>query len=635
MGRCCAVAVAALCFLVAAGAAAAASPEEQLIAKYAPITRLVEQKHVCGAGEPYRPIDVSTLFGQDTVALRGPWNTNDLVKIGPTRKDLGAGLPGYHLDFPGSPLAPGCGYELWERRITRGTKPTIYGHIAKQRTFPNSLALQYWFFYVFNDFNNTHEGDWEMIQLNFDAATPKQALAENPTEVGYSQHESAERAKWGDPKLELLDGTHPVVYVASGSHANFYDPALFLGRSASEGVGCDDTRGPHTEITPAVRTIPMNPVLAREVFPWIAFEGRWGELQPAFFNGPTGPNDKNQWTWPITWSQGWRAHSYAIPAGGALGTSTTDYFCGAVARSSNLLRRLVHHPFRILLILVGLTVLLTWLASRTSWRPTAPLHIARRRSWGQTVAASWRMYARRPLLFLGIGLATIPISIVVTLLQAAILNASTFVGLSKAGEGGADRGWILLVIGTLLTLAGMTLVQAAAARAMVELDAGRPVGVLQAYRLALRNARALLGALAVAVPIVTVFTASLVLIPVALVLATTWALIVPCAELETRPGLAVLRRSGSLVLRCPFKVLTLVVGGAALVLVIGPIVGGLVLLATSASFAFVNLVAGIVYAIFMPVVGIATTYVYFDALVREHEAAATSASGVLPAELPT
>ena len=33
--------------------------------------------------------------------------------------------------------------------------------------------------------------------------------------------------------------------------------------------------------------------------PWIAFEGRWGELQPAFFNGPTGPNLKTQWTHPI------------------------------------------------------------------------------------------------------------------------------------------------------------------------------------------------------------------------------------------------------------------------------------------------------------------------------------------------
>jgi hypothetical protein len=161
------------------------------------------------------------------------------------------------------------------------------------------------------------------------------------------------------------------------------------------------------------------------------------------------------------------------------------------------------------------------------------------------------------------------------------------------------------------------------------------VGVVQAYRLACRGARPLLVALAVAVPVVTLFTASLVLVPIALILATGWALVVPCAELEARPGLAVLRRSASLAFRAPFKVLTLVVGGVALVLVVGPVAGGLLLLATSVSFAFVNLLAGIVYAIFMPVVGITTTYVYYDALVREHEAGTKPANDVLRSELAT
>ena len=116
---------------------------------------------------------------------------------------------------------------------------------------PGKLALQYWFFYVFNDWNNLHEGDWEMIQLNFDASTPAQALTRHPVEVGYSQHEGAERAEWGSDKLELVDGTHPVVYPADGSHANFYGEALYLGSSASEGVGCDDTRGPSLDVLPA------------------------------------------------------------------------------------------------------------------------------------------------------------------------------------------------------------------------------------------------------------------------------------------------------------------------------------------------------------------------------------------------
>jgi hypothetical protein len=60
-------------------------------------------------------MDVDALFGQPTVALRGPWNPIDLVKIGPVAKDLVRRYE-YHLDFPGNPLDPGCGYERWSRQ---------------------------------------------------------------------------------------------------------------------------------------------------------------------------------------------------------------------------------------------------------------------------------------------------------------------------------------------------------------------------------------------------------------------------------------------------------------------------------------------------------------------------------------
>ena len=43
------------------------------------------------------------------------------------------------------------------------------GRLRARRGELGKVALQYWFFYPFNDFNNTHEGDWEMIQLVFDA----------------------------------------------------------------------------------------------------------------------------------------------------------------------------------------------------------------------------------------------------------------------------------------------------------------------------------------------------------------------------------------------------------------------------------------------------------------------------------
>jgi hypothetical protein len=164
-----------------ATARASAGDEQALAKRYAPVVRLVEQQDECGPGEPYQPLDVNALFGQPTVALRGPWNGSDLVKIGPTAHDLTGGLYEYHLDFPGDALSPGCGYERWARHISAGHQPTVYAHVATEPGFPGRLALQYWFFYVYNDWNNLHEGDWEMIQLDFDAATPSEALAKRPT----------------------------------------------------------------------------------------------------------------------------------------------------------------------------------------------------------------------------------------------------------------------------------------------------------------------------------------------------------------------------------------------------------------------------------------------------------------------
>jgi hypothetical protein len=234
-----ALAVAACCTGVQTASAAGDDALHQLAARYAPVVRLSEQEAPCASGESFEPIDVDALFGNDEVALRGPWQGANLVKIGPRASDLASGRHGYGLDFPGNGLrSSACSYEEWQRRITNGRQPAVYAHVATEE---GKLALQYWFFYVYNDFNNKHEGDWEMMQLDFDATTPAAALDTHPFDVGYSQHQGAERAEWGSTKLELVDKTHPVVYPAEGSHAGYFSGALFLGRSAAQGVGCDDT----------------------------------------------------------------------------------------------------------------------------------------------------------------------------------------------------------------------------------------------------------------------------------------------------------------------------------------------------------------------------------------------------------
>jgi hypothetical protein len=77
----------------------------------------------------------------------------------------------------------------------------------------------------------------------FDASSASDALKRRPTGVGFSQHDGAERASWDDDKLSRR-GVHPIVYPGCGSHANYFESTLWLGHSAQEGFGCDDTRGP-------------------------------------------------------------------------------------------------------------------------------------------------------------------------------------------------------------------------------------------------------------------------------------------------------------------------------------------------------------------------------------------------------
>ena len=622
------VAVAAL----AHTAGAATGDEAALAQKYSPVVRLVEQAEPCGPGEPYVPLDVDVLFDEPTVALRGPWSPTDLVKIGPRATDL-VNRYEYHLDFPGNALDPGCDYERWQDRLlSDGARPTLYSHVATDQAHPGKLALQYWFFYAFNDFNNKHEGDWEMIQLNFDAANAAEALREEPTEVGYSSHEGAERASWDDEKLDLADGTHPVVYPSQGSHANKFDAALFLGSSADAGVGCDDTRGPHDELRPDVVTIPSDQAEAAKALPWIGFEGRWGELQPAFYNGPTGPNLKRQWTEPIEWSDGWRSRSYAVPTGGLFGTSATDFFCGAVQRGSEGLTRLLRDPGTTLLTLAILLALLVWLATRTRWTPAIPLRLAHRRRWGQVLTAAGRMYRQRSALFLGIGVVFIPLGLLISAAQALVLGGFGLLGVSASGEGAGALALLVVTLGTTLALLGFGLVQAATACALVEVDRGREIGAVDAYRLAFERFGPLLRGLLIAVFVWVALSATGFLLPIALWFIVRWALLAQVVELERSAGLAALRRSAALVRGRWFRVASLVGVGLVLALALGPLVGALLILLTDAPLALLNVVAGVVYALAMPFVAITTTYVYFEARVRA-ELEPREAHADLPAEI--
>jgi hypothetical protein len=423
------------------------------------------------------------------------------------------------------------------------------------------------------------------------------------------------------------------VFPAAGSHANKFTEALYLGSSAEAGVSCDDTQGPHDELRPVVKTIPSDPAAAASAYPWIGFEGRWGQLERAFFNGPTGPNLKTQWTRPIEWSKDWRDRSYAVPTAGVLGTGATDLFCSGVAAGSRALISLLRNAALTLLVLATILALAIFGVRRTRWRPAAPLHVARRRTWGQILSAAGRMYVTRPRLFIGLGVLFIPLGAVIAAVQALILGGFGLAGVDTTGEAAGTLVLILFVVGTTLALLGLGVVMVATACALVEIDAGRPIRPLRAYRLALERLGPLVGALLIAVLVWLVLDATTVLIPVAVWLAVRWLLLAQAVALEGTSALGSLRRSSELVRGHWLRIASLVGVGLAVALAIGPLIGALLIFATNAPLSLLNVVAGVVYALAMPFVALTTSYAYFDVRARAELEQEDETPQVLPAEI--
>lgn len=609
---------------------APSAAEVALAERYAPVVRLQERPGdgSCSQGEPYEPIDVELLFDNEEVALRGPWDRTNVVQVGPSAERLSGGLWGYHLDFPGDPLDPGCGYAEWSERLSEGTPATAYARVVGEPGFPDRIALQYWFYYVFNDWNNNHEGDWEMIQIVFPAGGAEEALSVEPIEVGYSQHASAERAAWGEDKLELVDGTRPVVHPAAGSHANFYENQLYLMRSEAEGMGCDDAGGDYRELRPDIDVIPTARADHLMTHPWLGFDGRWGEKQSGVFNGPTGPNDKRQWTEPISWSlESWRDRSFSVPSGGAVSPRATDFFCGAVAAGSEVLRRAKANPGPVALVLAGLVALLIWSIRRTRWQPTDTRDLPAPRAWGQQVSTAASLVAQRPRLFLGIGLLFLPLGLLITLLQYALFELTALEALlDEAGGDNAFVGSLALIIGLFFAILGLALVQAAVARALGDLVEGREVTPPSAYRSVLRDWRVLVRALAIAVALQVALQFSLVLLPVAIYLLVRWSLLAVVVGAEGDTGVSPLRRASQLTRGNWLRVATMVIGVTGAALFLGPAVGTIALIVTDAAFGTVNLIAAVVYVVAVPIAALALAYLYHD-LRAEEQAAARAGAG--------
>ncbi len=596
-------------------------PGQELVEQFAPIMMLKEQEEECSTdGEQYRPGPIDIVLDNPEVALRQVGRNDPVVMRAPGASDLFDLGEGFFLDFPGNSLTPGCVYERDFQKYTADQPAVIYAHIVQQPDEPNVVFVQYWFYWYYNDWNNKHESDWEGITLKFEASSVEGALQTEPVAVGYSQHEGGERADWDDSKLER-EGDRPVVYSSAGSHASYFGSALYLGRAASEGFGCDNTSGPSLRIDPAVILLPDEVTDPNDPLAWLSFDGRWGERQEGPFNGPTGPAVKPRWLEPAPWFDELRASSVVIPAGDSQAASVIGVFCTVVEGGSKTLVNLTVSPVQVLLILVIVAWLTSFLVTRTDWSSVAATPIRQRRRAGQIIRAAATTYASAPLIFVLFGLVYIPAALITGGL-AWLAELVPWVGslLSLSSSASGTNVFIALLVGSGANLAAFVVVNSMVAGYLRTGEHGVDAAKASIRRTWQRRA-AIGSGFARSYLIVAVLLTSIIGIPWGIRQLVRYQFVAQAVTLEDQTGKQSLTRSTQLVtgrwfhtaiMSAALNALVVVSGtGTALVLLV--FFSGLPL------WLFSGLVS-VVYAVIVPLAAIALTLLFGDA-VTEHEQA--------------
>jgi hypothetical protein len=618
-----------IALLAVAPSSVAAAPNElpppaepgarDLAAKYVPITMLREQRHPpCDTKEEqYQPTSVHTVLGNPTVTLTHELPDGKLedVKKAPTAADIAGLRDGYYLNYEGRVLGNTCVYaRAFRKLLDEGKAPaTTYAHVARE---PNhdGFVLQYWFFWYFNQFNDLHEGDWEGMQLSFEAETAAEALAEEPSEIILFQHAGGERASWEDGKVQK-EGTHPVVYPAAGSHATFYDSAVYVenGQNGS-GVGCDVTSEP-------LRELKLRPVLLpdtapeRGAFQWLSYRGRWGEREKGFNNGPTGPVTKTVWREPFAWMEKQRSTSPRFPGGSVVGGSVTGAFCGAVTAVTDFTHLATKSRPAAIAILVGIALLLVLFVLATRWGPVDLRELRARRAFGQLLRTARRLYRRHWTVLVPLGLIAFPIVGGVNLLAEALSKG-------RVVDEAAGHAGVGLAIADLLESIGRPVAQTLVAAIVIifvrELVRGRRAGVRDSvggmlarfWRVVVAQLLAMLG--------VFLLLLSVIGIPFAAWKYVSW-LFVQQEVLFTDKSIREAFRGSSDLVRGRWWHTVRVAGVLWLFsIAAGPALGFALIFADFPLF-WINVLGSVVFALFIPYVAIGQTLLYFDLQVREEE----------------
>jgi hypothetical protein len=592
------------------------TPAQRLVDAYSPRLVIREQQHPpCEtSAEQYEATTVGSVLGNPKVTLTrvGPQGKEIVVKRAPTAADIAGLGERFHLNLPGDPLGDTCVYARDFAQLKReGKAPAAtYAHIAREAGHPG-FVLQYWFFWYFNQFNDLHEGDWEGMQLTFpNAAGPRQALEEEPDEIALYQHAGGEKASWESGKVEK-EGMHPVVYPAAGSHATFYDSAVYIqnGRKGS-GVGCDNTTSPHRRIAVRPILVPNHPGLHGR-FAWLTYEGRWGQKEKGFNNGPTGPATKGRWTEPFALMEELRTTSPTLPVGSILGPTVTKAFCGTVADVTSFLNAGQRDPWILWAVPGAFLLLIGLIAWRTRWRPVDVSHLRAPRAFGQIVAASGRLYWRHWRAFAPIGLTAIPIVGGMTALSWLITGGETGRRLDdKLGVSGLHKALGEILSGFALPLAS-AVISAVVIVAVGEIAEHGATGFAAAYRGMWQRFKRVVGAQLLGTLMLVAMVVTVVGVPFAAWKYVGWLFIQQQILFEDKRVREAFRGSSQLVRGRWWYALRVAAFFWLVNTITGPILG-FALIFTYLPLLLINAISSVVFALLIPYVAIGQTLLYYD-----------------------
>ena len=627
------LAIAALATFASPAAAAPAHDEaaQRLAGKYAPIAMLRDQQDPpCNTSEEqYQPTSVGTVLGNPTVTLTHelPDGSLEDVKRAPTAADIAGLRDGYYLDLEGEVLGDTCVYaRAFRQLVEEGKAPAItYAHIARE---PNhdGFTLQYWFFWYFNQFNDLHEGDWEGMQLSFASNTTAAALGEEPSEIIVFQHAGGERASWDDGKVQK-EGTHPVVYPAAGSHATFYDSAVYLGNGQNgSGVGCDNTSEPLRELRLAPVLLPET-APERGAFQWLSYRGRWGEREKGYNNGPTGPVTKTAWREPFAWMAQQRSTSPRLPGGSVVGPTVTSAFCGTVSAVTDLTHIATKSKPAAFGIVAAILLALLAFFGLTRWGPVDLEQLRARRAFGQLLRTTRRLYGRYWATLVPIGLIAFPIVGGVNFLAEAIARG-------RGVDSTAGRAGVHLAFADFAETFARPVAEALVAAVVIvfvrELVHGRRAGFLASVQGALARFRRVVAAQLLAILGLFLLAITVVGLPFAVWKYVSWLFVQQEVLFTDKSIREAFRGSSELVRGHWWHTVRVAAPLWLLSIAAGPILG-FALIFTGLDLIWINLLGSLVFALFIPFVTAGRTLLYFDLQVRAEDVRPRSRAGLAAA----